>query len=434
MPEHLPYQRLVFSIEKSGLRSLKHKMLNWATRFGIFLFLDSNGHTAQGGKYDCLLGAGVRKVFNPAEHSFDELYRFHKDHQQWLFGHLCYDLKNELEPTLSSGHEQRHGFPLMQFFIPEVVAGIDHNASELFIEAEDAAAVYRQIMAVSEEAIYKMPALTFQQRLHKDRYLHTIGMLREHIRNGDCYEINYCNEGYCTDAVIDPVAVFQRLNQLSPAPFAACYKLEGQYLMCASPERYLYKQGEKVISQPIKGTARRGADDTQDNQLREALLNSEKERAENVMIVDLVRNDLARSCKTGSVAVEELFGIYSFPQVHQMISTVSGTLKPGIPFTDAIKNSFPMGSMTGAPKVKVMELIEKYEIAKRELFAGSVGYISPGGDFDFNVVIRSLFYNEVSAYLSYQAGGAITWDSDAAAEWEEMRLKALAMEQLFDGG
>src|SRR5215217_6651155 len=147
MSEHLPYQRVVFSIGKSGLKLLKHKMLNWATRFGIFLFLDSNGHTAQGGKYDCLVGAGARKIFHPVAHSFDELYQFHKDHKQWLFGHLCYDLKNELEPTLSSDHEVRHGFPLMQFFIPEVIAGIDYDTSDLFIEAEDPAAIYRQIMA-----------------------------------------------------------------------------------------------------------------------------------------------------------------------------------------------------------------------------------------------------------------------------------------------
>jgi para-aminobenzoate synthetase component 1 len=149
------------------------------------------------------------------------------------------------------------------------------------------------------------------------------------------------------------------------------------------------------------------------------------------MIVDLVRNDLARCCELGSVTVDELFGIYSFPQVHQMISTVSGRLRDDMSFADALKYSFPMGSMTGAPKVKVMELIETYEAARRELFSGTLGYITPGGDFDFNVVIRSLFYNENSKRLSYQTGGAITYDSTAEQEWEEMRLKAWALERIF---
>lgn len=201
--------------------------------------------------------------------------------------------------------------------------------------------------------------------------------------------------------------------------------------MCASPERYLFKDGVKVLSQPIKGTARRDADVTIDSQIKQELRNSIKDQAENVMIVDLVRNDLARSCETGSVHVDELFGIYSFPQVHQMISTVSGELKPGVPFTNAIHYSFPMGSMTGAPKIKVMELIELYEQQRRELFSGTVGYINPEGDFDFNVVIRSLFYNAATQYLSYQTGGAITYDSDPMKEWEEMRLKAWALERIF---
>jgi para-aminobenzoate synthetase component 1 len=202
-------------------------------------------------------------------------------------------------------------------------------------------------------------------------------------------------------------------------------------MMCASPERYLHKHGNTILSQPIKGTARRGTDTGSDNEIKTALQSSIKDRAENVMIVDLVRNDIARSCKTGSVKVEELFGIYTFPQVHQMISTITGQLKEEEPFTNAIRYSFPMGSMTGAPKVKVMELVEKYEHSRRELFSGTVGYISPEGNFDFNVIIRSLFYNAATRYLSYQTGGAITYDSTPEQEWEEMRLKAWALEKIF---
>jgi para-aminobenzoate synthetase component 1 len=202
--------------------------------------------------------------------------------------------------------------------------------------------------------------------------------------------------------------------------------------MCTSPERYLSKKGNRLIAQPIKGTSRRDTDLATDLQRKEQLRNNIKERAENVMIVDLLRNDLARCCETGSVHVDELFGIYSFPQVHQMISTISGTLQQAKHFTDAIRYSFPMGSMTGAPKYKVMQLIEHYERSRRELFSGTVGYITPDGDFDFNVIIRSLFYNAATKYLSYQTGGAITYDSDPEQEWEEMRLKAWAMERIFE--
>jgi para-aminobenzoate synthetase component 1 len=202
-------------------------------------------------------------------------------------------------------------------------------------------------------------------------------------------------------------------------------------MMCASPERFITKGGDIVRSQPIKGTARRSADSAEDERLKAELRNSEKEKAENVMIVDLVRNDLAHSCDVGSIEVEELFGIYSFPRVHQMISTVRGRLRHDTPLTDAIRYAFPMGSMTGAPKHKVMQLIDRYEAAMRELFSGSVGYITPDGDFDFNVVIRSLFYNAETGYLSYQTGGAITWGSDPESEWDELRLKAAAMERIF---
>jgi len=279
-----------------------------------------------------------------------------------------------------------------------------------------------------------LPKITFQLNISKDKYLQTVDRLREHIAAGDCYEINFCCEGFSKNETIDPLQVFIRLNEVAPAPFAAFYRHDERYMMCASPERYLYKQEGKIVSQPIKGTAKRSVDEKMDEANKAFLKSSVKEQAENVMIVDLVRNDLARSCEVKSVRVEELCGIYSFPQVHQMISTVSATLAPGSPFTNAIKYSFPMGSMTGAPKIKVMELIEQYERTARGLYSGCVGYISPRSDFDFNVVIRSLFYNKKGKYLSYQTGGAITFDSDPELEWEEMRLKALAMEKIFSAG
>ena len=428
--------RVIYPVSAGTTGLLKQKMLNWANRFGIFCLLDSNAYVSRAGQYECLLGAGAIAVFQPGDANvFEGLQAFHQQHKDWLFGHITYDVKNSLEPTLASNHEGRLLFPAMQFFVPEIVMGIVQGSDTLFIEANDgdAALIYQQLLDTPCQETIDLPKLSFKQRISEQDYLATIAALREHIRNGDCYEINFCNESYCEDVQIDPVNVFQRLNALSPAPFAACYKLADKYLLCASPERYVCQQDNTVWSQPIKGTAPRGIDVVQDEQLKAALYHSEKERAENVMIVDLVRNDLARSCASGSIRVEELFGIYTFPQVHQMISTITGQVKAGLSFSDVLKHSFPMGSMTGAPKVKVMELIERYEASRRELFSGTVGYISPQGDMDFNVVIRSLFYNAASRYLSYQTGGAITWDSDPQSEWEELRLKGAAMERLFSG-
>lgn len=409
-------------------------MLNWAHQFSILLFLDNNNYPTAHTSYECLLGAGAAEMIDcSGPDPLASLQQTHDNQPEWMFGHICYDYKNILEPKLNSSHPAQHGYPLIQFFVPETVCHISRNLDVLTIATfGNPATIYSEVIASSDTISngYGVKQ-AFGGNMTEQSYLDTVNQLREHIAAGDCYEINYCYGGSSPGATIAPLETFHALNSLSPAPFAAWYRLDDQYMMCASPERYLCRKGEKLISQPIKGTARREQDPAADQQTKENLKNSIKERAENVMIVDLVRNDLARCCITGSVTVDELCGIYTFPQVHQMISTVSGTLLPDAPFTDAIRVSFPMGSMTGAPKFKVMQLIDQYEPARRELFSGTVGYITPGGDFDFNVVIRSLFYNAVTQLLSYQAGGAITYDSDAAAEWAEMRLKSWALERIF---
>ncbi len=413
---------------------MKQRMLNWANQFGILLFLDNNSYPSPYAGYECLLGAGVwDSTIVDIGDGLKGIQNLHDERRDWLFGHIAYDYKNNLEAKLSSNHEASIGFPRLHFFQPRVVCYIDRAQTSITIEAiDDAEAIYQQILAADDRiGAAGIPKLQFTGRVGREQYIDTINKLRTHIGNGDCYEINYCTEGYCEGAAIVPLQVFHALNKLSPAPFAAYYRMNELHMMCASPERYLHKQGPTVLSQPIKGTARRDKDEQTDNSIKEALRNDIKERAENVMIVDLVRNDLARCCKVGSVQVDELFGVYSFPQVHQLISTVSGTLQQGRALTDAIRYSFPMGSMTGAPKHKVMQLIEQYEHSRRELFSGTVGYITPGGDFDFNVIIRSLFYNEYTQYLAYQTGGAITWDSIPEKEWDEMRLKAWALERIF---
>lgn len=411
-------------------------MLNWANRFSISVFLDSNeyrnlSHPA----YECLLAVKPFEIFSANEEAdiLQTISAWHEQNKDWLFGHISYDYKNKIFGRLSSQHIASFSFPDAQFFCPEVVCFILHSSLELCIETlqTDPEDVWN---AIQETAPYEnswLPEIDFQKRISKKEYIETVMQLKEHIRNGDCYEINFCNEGFAENILLHPSDCFCKLNQIAPAPFAAYYRVRDQYMCCSSPERYLKKSGDTLIAQPIKGTIKRSENETLDKHLKEALFASEKDRAENVMIVDLMRNDLSKSCETGSIQVNELFGIYSFPSVHQMISTVTGKLRKDIPLMNAVLHSFPMGSMTGAPKIKVMELIEHYEKSKRELFSGCIGYINPGADFDFNVIIRSLFYNARTHYLSYQTGGAITFDSDPMSEWEEMQLKAFNLEKLF---
>jgi para-aminobenzoate synthetase component 1 len=267
----------------------------------------------------------------------------------------------------------------------------------------------------------------------KETYLQTIEQLKKHILRGDCYEINFCQEFYAEKAFINPLEIYQKLVVISPNPFSCFYKLNDKFLLCASPERYVKKEGRKIISQPIKGTFKRSLHNQEtDAANKQILQNSTKDKSENVMVVDLVRNDLSKICTEGSVRVDELFAVYSFPQVHQMISTISGELLPTSDFADVLQATFPMGSMTGAPKKRVMELIEQYEQTKRGIYSGCVGYIAPNKDFDFNVVIRSIIYNQNTSYLSYQVGGGITFYSDAEKEYEECLLKAEAIKKVLE--
>ncbi|MFT3936721.1 MAG: anthranilate synthase component I family protein [Chitinophagaceae bacterium] len=351
-----------------------------------------------------------------------------------MFGHLGYDLKNEIE-ELTSSHADNIAFPDLFFFIPNTVLLL--RREELCIEAANKNAAAEVFAQVTSVAIKNEPVnsnILFQQRFTKQEYIDTIEKLRQHILRGDCYEINFCQEFFSTNVVINPENVYRLLGEISPSPFAAFYKINEKYLICASPERYLKKEGNTIISQPIKGTGKRDLKNgAADDQNKTQLFKSAKDRSENVMVVDLVRNDLSKICIEGSVEVEELFGIYSFPQVHQMISTVRGVLQENISFASIIQQTFPMGSMTGAPKKKVMELIEKYENVKRGIFSGAVGYINPDGDFDFNVVIRSLLYNNETKYLSYLVGSGITFYSDPVSEYEECLLKASAFKSMFSG-
>jgi para-aminobenzoate synthetase component 1 len=335
---------------------------------------------------------------------------------------LSYELKNEIEPLLHSGHPDGLEWPALHFFEAEIWLRFLPES----VEIHGPATVLAEILSTElSDSAPHIPAV--RPRMPKADYLAAVQNIQEDILNGEVYELNLCQEFYAEQVLLEPVAMFHRLNAASPTPFAGFYKWEDRYLLCASPERFLRREGATLLSQPIKGTIRRGNTPETDAQQRHTLLHDEKERAENLMIVDLVRNDLARVAETGSVQVPELFGLYRFRHVWQMISTVQAQARPGTDVVDILQAAFPMGSMTGAPKIRAMQLIEQYERTRRGLYSGSIGYVLPNGDFDFNVVIRSLQYRQNTGYLSFQVGSAITYDSVPEREYEECLLKAQAM-------
>ncbi|MEO7531550.1 MAG: anthranilate synthase component I family protein [Sediminibacterium sp.] len=420
-----------FSIQNVDV--CKQQMLSWANRFNICCFLDNHQYHSAHQSVECMAAAGAIQDFSPKEDILAQLSAFSKTHNDWLFGHINYDLKNELAP-LQSRHPDYIGFPDIFFFQPETVLQLKNNVL-IISSVNDPATIYKELTENFPSMDHGSWTIDIHSRIPKQQYIETLEKIRSHIQRGDCYELNFCQEFYATGVNIHPLQVYKQLTTISPNPFSCFYKLDDKFVLCASPERYLQKKGDHILSQPIKGTFKRNLENTKaDNELKLQLQQSEKDKSENVMVVDLVRNDLSKVCKEGTVKVDELFGVYSFPQVHQMISTITGELKEGIDLSDILKASFPMGSMTGAPKRKVMELIEQYEKTKRGVYSGAVGYISPEKDFDFNVVIRSILYNATNHYLSYLVGGGITFYSDPETEYAECLLKAEAIKQVLQGG
>ncbi|PKQ64573.1 aminodeoxychorismate synthase, component I [Labilibaculum manganireducens] len=428
-------KRLTFHI--SDTTKFKEQLLFWSKKFQCVCILDSHevnlkeNSKMEYNTYELVAGIDALQIIEPEQNCFDNLKAEIDFAKDWWFGYLGYDLKNEIE-NLSSDNQDGLDLPQMNFFRPRWVFLLDvdtllvHYFEEEFSEED----IYNLVMNIQNISVPKEKEVTvaeIKSRISREEYLKAIRQLKEHIRIGDIYEVNFCQEFYAEDTYIRPRQMFRKLMKVSPTPYSCFYRMGEKYLLSASPERYLKKVGRKIISQPIKGTAKRGANEEEDKLIKENLFSDAKERAENIMIVDLVRNDLSRTAAKDSVIVEELCGIYTFPQVHQMISTIVSELKEDVHFVEAIRQTFPMGSMTGAPKVRAMKLIEKYESTKRGLFSGAVGYITPDGDFDFNVVIRSIQYNAMNHYLSFMVGGAITMQSNPEKEYEECMLKAKAI-------
>jgi para-aminobenzoate synthetase component 1 len=415
-------------------------MLQWASGFNISCYLDSNNYPDPYGRFDVLLAVGAMQSITIRESkndAWEQLYHFRKACADWLVGHFSYDLAEGMAGRTSSLADGI-AFPAMFFFQPEILLLLKKDRLKIGLPPAGNESVARNIYEEINHAPlwsggYRQPHIHWQTRMDTRRYLESVKALQQHLHRGDAYEINFCREFFAENIPIDPLISFEHLNRLSPAPFSVCYRIQDKYLLCSSPERFIQKAGSTVISQPMKGTISRGRDIEEDETRKQQLMTSAKEQSENVMAVDLVRNDLSQTAVPGTVRVKELFGVYSFPQVHQMVTTIASEVHHTVKPEQIIAKAFPMGSMTGAPKYRVLQLINEFECTRRGIFSGTVGYFTPEGDFDFNVVIRSLVYNAANKYLSYQTGSGITIYSNPEQELAECLLKAQAIQRAMGG-
>ena len=402
------------------------KALQWASQFDHVCYLDSNGYRDNYGNINVFIAVGATDSFeSDGKHTFTALQQFLDNYPNtWVPGYLGYDLKNELE-DLDSQHSNRTAFPDAYFFVPEYTLLIGQFNVE--IKGDDPQRIVSQIHAM--QVMDESPGFEgrLKYRMNKSTYFAAFANLQRHIRQGDIYEVNLCQEFYAEKATLNPLAAYRRLNEVSPTPFSCFFKFGHHYILSASPERFLSKTGNILLSQPIKGTAPRGKDAVEDERLKAALAANPKEISENIMIVDLVRNDLTRSAAPGSVKATQLLQIHSFKQVHQLISTVTCQIRPGVGMVETLQNTFPPGSMTGAPKISAMKLIDQYENSRRGVYSGALGYFGPQGNYDFSVVIRTLLYNAENGYLSFHTGGAITDNADPEKEYNECLLKGKAL-------
>ncbi len=405
----------------------KQRALQWGAAFPHCAYFEPNGLDYPHGPFAHLLA--VAPAGSASLSSLEELGEVESSNPNAAprCGFVTYDVKNDIE-ALSSQNFGGFSWPQLHFFSPTTWLYWRDGVVEVHGVTEG---VLARILAQTVSPAPRPVVPSVRPRLPKEEYLRAVSAIREDILNGEVYELNLCQEFYAEASDLDPTSVFWQLMEASPAPFAGFMRWNDHYLLCASPERFLSRQGTQIVSQPIKGTIRRGTTPAEDEHLRETLRQDEKERAENLMIVDLVRNDLARIARTGTVRVPELFGLYPFRHLWQMISTVTADLRPDVRLEEILRATFPMGSMTGAPKIRAMQIIEQYENSRRGLYSGSMGYVGPDGDFDFNVVIRSLQFRRDTGYLSFQVGSAITFDSDPVREYDECLLKAKALLQVL---
>jgi para-aminobenzoate synthetase component 1 len=428
---------LIFTIE--NLSDLDKRLAILANDFDHAQVLTDRYNEATGlyletSRFNLLAGFGAIDIVSCPLNDLESVIKCH----DWYFGFFSYELKFELFNLTDNGKNATIPFPNLFFFRPRFIIKTVGESNFVGYDSElddeiSAMVIVEKLKEINFPDDQEIkPPVQLNQIVGQTDYFKAIKSLQQHIGRGDIYEVNYCMEFVAESVASSPQVLFSNMMDLSPMPFSAFLKNGEHYVICASPERYLKKCGDKMISMPMKGTSARGKQNASAVSGRVLLEDSEKEQAENIMITDLVRNDLSKVAKPGTVKVDELCGIYAFPGVYQMVSTVSCELKGGVNWAEPIRCSFPMGSMTGAPKQRALELIDVYEKGSRGLYSGAIGYISPERDYDFNVVIRSLFLNKPKQKASFWVGSAITAQSNAEDEYNECLLKANVLMKILN--
>lgn len=375
----------------------KSLLILWASKFEVFCYLDTNEVKDKYGKYDFILGVDAINEIN----HIDDIQV-----NKFQFGYIKYSVKDCF------------------YFEPRYIIYGKENRIYINRNAIESMMIIDEIQSIKLDD-YTIPSINFKPKTDKNSYHSNIDKIQSEIRNGRFYELNYCIEFEALNSELNPIYTFIQINQKAKAPMSALVKNRAEWLLSFSPERLVAKRELKLIAQPIKGTARRNLVNLeQDESIKFDLKHSQKEIAENMMIVDLMRHDLTPYSEIGTIKVTELCEIYTFPFVHQMISTIESKLKDSLHSILALKNLLPAGSMTGAPKIEVMKAIAELENFDRGYYAGNIGYIDADGDMDFNVIIRTIIYNEKNKNSKLNVGGAITLLSDADKEFEECLLKA----------
>ncbi|MFC2059001.1 aminodeoxychorismate synthase component I [Chloroflexota bacterium] len=361
-------------------------------------------------------------------------------------GYLSYDLCHFIEKLPTNAYDDL-GIPESYFAFYDAVVAFDHLEDKSYIvstgfpekgdgrhaRAEARLRYLKEILAdlpfrgEAETELYAEPfprEVELHSNFTHEGYLTAVEAVREHIRAGDIFQANL-SQRFEADLSIPPYELYRRLRRINPAPFACYLNFDGVTVVSASPERFLKVRGDLVETRPIKGTRRRGKDQIEDEAFASELVHSIKDQAEHVMIVDLERNDLGRVCRYGTVTVSELAALEKYATVFHLTSTVEGQLSSGKDIVDLLKASFPGGSITGAPKVRAMEIIDELEPTRRSVYTGSIGYLSFDGNLDLNIAIRTMLVKEGKVY--FQVGGAVVYDSDPEAEYIETLDKGKAM-------
>lgn len=423
----------ILHFPQAELSAIKMKLLDWSQQFNHIVWLDSNAYPEHQHTYEAVLAVDAHEILSIDEDfALTNLKQYREENKNWLFGYLGYRANSRKLEDISKDLLK---FPSLYFFQPKKVFLVHKDYIELhYLKPEEIELDWEAISRIElNHACLELEDIEIKPRIDKDTYIAKVEQIQKYIKDGILDEINFCQEFYTDTKLDNPLAFYKQLNQISQAPFASYMRLEDKYAFCSSPERYLKHKKRKLITQPIKGTAKRLLDKEADERIKKRLKENEKEINENKLVVDMVMQEFKTFCIPESVEVTEFCKAYTFKQVHQLISTIEGEIKEDLSALDAISATYPMGSMTGLPKKTALVLTDELEDFDRGVYSGGIGYFTPEEDFDFNVVIRTALYNDTEAYLSFSAGGAITSLSNPEAEYEESLIKINAIKEILKG-